>query len=155
LLRVEYINQFRHQHDQLVETLKVSRDQQFSEDSKNRSLLGWESCDQALGQIQVAIEGISSIDSLDVSSDGVLRWNQAEALYNTQIASIEHDLIGRLRELLGKSSSASEMFSLFSKFNALFIRPKIRGAIHEYQVPPLSLSLSHDRRNSWNESRRI
>ncbi|KAI7053050.1 Dynein heavy chain, partial [Hortaea werneckii] len=35
---------------------------------------------------------------------------------------------------LAVAKTANEMFRVFSKFNALFVRPKIRGAITEYQV---------------------
>ena len=40
----------------------------------------------------------------------------------------------RLRDQLGTAKNANEMFRIFSRFNALFVRPHIRGAIREYQT---------------------
>lgn len=47
---------------------------------------------------------------------------------------MENQIIARLRDRLGTAKNANEMFRVFSKFNALFVRPKIRGAIQEYQT---------------------
>lgn len=38
-----------------------------------------------------------------------------------------------MRDQLGTAKNANEMFRIFSRFNALFVRPRIRGAIREYQ----------------------
>ena len=43
-------------------------------------------------------------------------------------------MTGRLRDQLGTAKNANEMFRIFSRFNALFVRPHIRGAIREYQT---------------------
>ncbi|WP_244079146.1 hypothetical protein, partial [Enterococcus faecalis] len=45
-----------------------------------------------------------------------------------------NSIIARLRDRLATAKNANEMFRVFSKFNALFVRPKIRGAIAEYQT---------------------
>lgn len=50
------------------------------------------------------------------------------------MSRVENQIIARLRDRLGTAKSANEMFRVFSKFNALFVRPKIRGAIQEYQT---------------------
>lgn len=34
---------------------------------------------------------------------------------------------------MGGASNANEMFRIFSKFNGLFFRPRIKSAIEEYQ----------------------
>jgi len=47
---------------------------------------------------------------------------------------VENSIIARLRDRLATAKTANEMFRVFSKFNALFVRPKIRGAIQEYQT---------------------
>lgn len=52
---------------------------------------------------------------------------------NERVARVENQIIARLRDRLGTARNASEMFRVFSRFNALFVRPKIRGAIQEYQ----------------------
>ena len=53
---------------------------------------------------------------------------------NERVARVENQIIARLRDRLGTARNASEMFRVFSRFNALFVRPKIRGAIQEYQT---------------------
>lgn len=50
------------------------------------------------------------------------------------MARVENQIIARLRDRLGTARNANEMFRVFSRFNALFVRPKIRGAIQEYQT---------------------
>jgi dynein heavy chain 1 len=66
------------------------------------------------------------------------------------VARIENQIISRLRDKLATARNAQEMFRVFSKFNTLFVRPKvstqcacllfsnpdvqIRGAIQEYQT---------------------
>lgn len=47
---------------------------------------------------------------------------------------MENQIITRLRDRLVTARNVNEMFWVFSKFNALFMRPKIRGAIQEYQT---------------------
>jgi dynein heavy chain 1 len=54
--------------------------------------------------------------------------------YNDRVARIENQIISRLRDKLATARNAQEMFRVFSKFNTLFVRPKIRGAIQEYQT---------------------
>ncbi len=46
----------------------------------------------------------------------------------------ESMITANLRDNLTSSRNANEMFHVFSKFNALFFRPRIRGAIQEYQA---------------------
>lgn len=47
---------------------------------------------------------------------------------------MENQIISRLREHLGAARNATAMFRVFGRFNALFVRPKIRGAIQEWQT---------------------
>lgn len=47
---------------------------------------------------------------------------------------IQTRITARLRDQLGTAKNANEMFRIFSRFNALFVRPHIRGAIREYQT---------------------
>ena len=46
---------------------------------------------------------------------------------------METAIAAKLRDQLGTAKSANEMFNIFSRYNALFVRPHIRGAIKEYQ----------------------
>lgn len=47
---------------------------------------------------------------------------------------VEARITAHLRDQLGTAKNANEMFRIFSRFNALFVRPHIRGAIREYQT---------------------
>ncbi|KAI8447648.1 dynein heavy chain, N-terminal region 1-domain-containing protein [Phakopsora pachyrhizi] len=42
--------------------------------------------------------------------------------------------VSKLKNRLGSAPNATEMFGVCSKFNTLFVRPKICGAIQEYQT---------------------
>lgn len=54
--------------------------------------------------------------------------------YDERIDRVETQITARLRDQLGTAKNANEMFRIFSRFNALFVRPHIRGAIREYQT---------------------
>ena len=54
--------------------------------------------------------------------------------YDERIDRVEARITARLRDQLGTAKNANEMFRIFSRFNALFVRPHIRGAIREYQA---------------------
>ena len=54
--------------------------------------------------------------------------------YDERIDRVESRIAARLRDQLGSARNANEMFRIFSRYNALFVRPHIRGAIREYQT---------------------
>ena len=54
--------------------------------------------------------------------------------YDERIDRVETRIAARLRDQLGSARNAKEMFRIFSRYNALFVRPHIRGAIREYQT---------------------
>ena len=56
------------------------------------------------------------------------------ARYDKRIDRVETRITARLRDQLGTAKNANGMFRIFSRFNALFVRPHIRGAIREYQT---------------------
>ena len=62
-------------------------------------------------------------------------WAAAENAYNERVARVENQIIARLRDRLGTARNANEMFRVFSKFNALFVRPKVN---HAFNSPSLS-----------------
>jgi len=66
---------------------------------------------------------------LDTSKEGDELLANAEKLFNAQIDIAENYITKRLREKLGGSSNANEMFRIFAKFNGLFFRPRIKSAI--------------------------
>lgn len=85
-------------------------------------------------EVKEAYEIMKRIDVLDVSVEGGEIFAAAEHAYNERVSRVENQIIARLRDRLGTARNANEMFRVFSKFNALFVRPKIRGAIQEYQT---------------------
>lgn len=58
-------------------------------------------------------------------SEGTEIWVAAENAYNERVSRVENQIIARLRDRLGTARNANEMFRVFSKFNALFVRPKV------------------------------
>ena len=53
-------------------------------------------------------------------------WIAVENAYNERVARVENQIIARLRDRLGMAHNANETFRVFSKFNTLFVRPKVR-----------------------------
>jgi len=96
-------------------------------------------------EVKEAYEVVKRIDVLDVSvwvsgicmrllahtndyltaADGTEIWVAAENAYNERVSQVENQIIAPLRDRLGTARNANEMFQVFSKFNALFVRPKV------------------------------
>ncbi|KAI6101817.1 dynein heavy chain, N-terminal region 1-domain-containing protein [Pisolithus sp. B1] len=85
-------------------------------------------------EVKEAYEVIKCIDVLDVLVEGMEIWVAAENTYSEQAARVENQIIAWLHDRLGMARNTNEMFRVFSKFNALFVWPKIHGAIQEYQM---------------------
>lgn len=85
-------------------------------------------------EVNSAYENIKVVDCLDISREGVEAWEAAVARYEERIDRVEARITAHLRDQLGTARNANEMFRIFSRFNALFVRPHIRGAIREYQT---------------------
>ncbi|KAJ7037806.1 dynein heavy chain, N-terminal region 1-domain-containing protein [Mycena alexandri] len=126
--RTRYLRDWRKQHEQLAVMTGPTRG------------VGGGVLDMGIGgmdmeeEVKEAYEVVKRIDVLDVSVEGTEIWVAAENAYNERVARVENQIIARLRDRLGTARNANEMFRVFSKFNALFVRPKIRGAIQEYQT---------------------
>ncbi len=73
------------------------------------------------------------INVLDTSKEGEKELSTAEKEFYNQIDIAENFITKKLKEKLGGAGNANEMFRIFSKFNGLFFRPKIKSAIEEYQ----------------------
>jgi dynein heavy chain 1 len=54
--------------------------------------------------------------------------------YNLKIDKVESQITSILKSKLSQAQNANEMFRTFQIFNALFTRPRISGAIQEYQI---------------------
>ncbi|WWC63949.1 uncharacterized protein I303_106555 [Kwoniella dejecticola CBS 10117] len=125
--RITYLRGFRRSHEQLRVMTSSTRtfsglgnDAPFEIDMEE--------------EVRLSYENVKNVDVLDVSSEGSEIWYTAETAYNDGVARIENQIISRLRDKLATARNAQEMFRVFSKFNTLFVRPKIRGAIQEYQT---------------------
>ncbi|KAG6864894.1 hypothetical protein C0991_006509 [Blastosporella zonata] len=124
--RVRYLRDWRKQHEQLAV---------MTGPTKGLGGVGMDVGGMDMEEeVKEAYEVIKRIDVLDVTVEGTEIWVAAENAYNERVSRVENQIIARLRDRLGTARNANEMFRVFSKFNALFVRPKIRGAIQEYQT---------------------
>ncbi|KAJ6227585.1 dynein heavy chain [Anaeramoeba flamelloides] len=151
--RLTKIIDFRNQHEKLEKVIQIvliksKKDQQKSnqkdefvnEDEKNEMALSKKKKKKkkqnkmtALDVLHNAYDIFRSIDHLDISKEGREAWDNALEKYDEQINKVEALIINNLKERLEKVKSSNEMFKVFSKFNVLFFRPKIRVAIQQYQ----------------------
>lgn len=145
--RLDYITSFRIRHQELRETLaKVLGTGTQLEGSIP---VGFDGINP-LEEISFAYDILKQINVLDISEDGVYNWNRAEKEYNERTTRVENAIIAMLRDRLATAKTSNEMFRVFSKFNALFVRASIRGAIQEYQSRLIDnvkadISALHDR----------
>lgn len=136
------MKRFRKQHEQLrAVILRVLRPStksvEVAENTKDSATVEHQMIDMAdanaVQEVDQAYENFKEIDPLDVSKEGVESWEIAGKRYGERIDRVETRITARLRDQLGTAKNANEMFRIFSRFNALFVRPRIRGAIREYQ----------------------
>lgn len=139
--RLSYVNTFRSNHEQLQRTIVNVLGPQSTPVvgvgavAKGDSVILEENGDvDAVEEVAGAYAAVKDVNVLDVSSEGTQLWVQAEQAYNERTSRVENSIIARLRDRLATAKTANEMFRVFSKFNALLVRPKVRGAISEYQV---------------------
>ncbi|KAI8619674.1 dynein heavy chain [Chytriomyces sp. MP71] len=129
--RIALIRAFRFKHEQLYNTIqKVMKPSKADASEKFATL----SDENAIEDVNLAYESVKNIDVLDITTEGKDVWIIAVNKYNELISRVENQIIARLRDRLGRAKNANEMFRVFSKFNDLFVNPKIRGAIQEYQT---------------------
>ena len=137
--RLKYIAAFRVNHEQLQRTIvtvlgaKQSNGIREESDGDQAVLIEEIGDVDAVEEVTQAYNALKDVDVLDVTPEGNQIWVQAELNYNERTSRVENSIIAHLRDRLATAKTASEMFRVFSKFNALFVRPKIRGAIGEYQ----------------------
>ena len=120
--RLDEIADHRKENEKLLEIVSSI----FSEESDKKSK-------EAIKDIQDAYTVFLSIKVLNMSIEGENRWQKAKKKYNLKIDRIEEEITTQMRDRLASAETTNEMFRTFSKFNALFSRPRIRGAIQEYQ----------------------
>lgn len=73
---------------------------------------------------------------MTIYEEGTEIWVTAENAYNERVSRVENQIIARLRDRLGTARNANEMFRVFSKFNALFVRPKVRSPLFPSTLDP-------------------
>ncbi|KAF2733638.1 dynein heavy chain [Polyplosphaeria fusca] len=137
--RLRYITTFRKNHEQLQRTIVNvlgSQSSRSSDPSQAKEAVIVEEIGDvdAVEEVAQAYAALKDVDVMDVSPEGTRLFEQAEQKYNDRTSRVENSIIARLRDRLGTAKTANEMFRVFSKFNPLFVRPKIRGAISEYQT---------------------
>lgn len=101
----------------------------------------------------MAYENVKFVDCLDLTPEGNACWEAAVkrcireggvfvsfdllpalSRYDDNIDCIETGIAAQLHHQLGRAKRATEMIRIFSHYNALFERARIRGAIREYQT---------------------
>ena len=138
--RLRYISTFRKNHEQLQKTIiNVLGPTSSSDASRPASSEGVAIIEEigdvdAVQEVAHAFNAIRDVDVLDTSAPGTEIWVQAELQYTERTSRVENSIIARLRDRLATAKTANEMFRVFAKFNALLVRPKVRGAIGEYQA---------------------
>ena len=129
--RLKRLAEFRLQHEQLQSV--ISRVLSPGDSSDQSDTLLQES-QSSTREVNLAYEDMKQLDVLDMSPEGQQSWDAAIRRYNERIDRVETRIAARLRDQLGTAKNAIEMFRIFSRFNALFVRQHIRGAIREYQA---------------------
>ncbi|PIK60017.1 putative cytoplasmic dynein 1 heavy chain 1 [Apostichopus japonicus] len=146
--RLEEMRKFRRQHEQLraviarvlrpAVTPQVPASPAGTPDDPQGGIINellMDAADaNAIEEVNLAYENVREVDGLDVTNEGKDAWEAAMKRYDERIDRVETRITARLRDQLGTAKNANEMFRIFSRFNALFVRPHIRGAIREYQT---------------------
>ncbi|CAB4015784.1 cytoplasmic dynein 1 heavy chain 1 [Paramuricea clavata] len=144
--RLDYVRKFRRQHEQLrqviVRVLQPPAKEQANARVPNDEMVDLQAAAasldpadaNAIEEVNLAYENTKDVDALDISKEGNEAWEAAMKRYEERIDRVETRITSRLRDQLGTAKNAGEMFRIFSRFNALFVRPHIQGAIREYQT---------------------
>ena len=141
--RLDHMRKFRRQHEQLRQVIvrvlrpetKRAGSPTTEEPEPSPEPLALDAADaNAIEEVNLAYDNVKEVDCLDVSKEGSDAWEAAIKRYDERIDRVETRITARLRDQLGTAKNANEMFRIFSRFNALFVRPHIRGAIREYQT---------------------
>ncbi|OQR99244.1 dynein heavy chain, partial [Thraustotheca clavata] len=120
--RMKELHEFREQH----EKLRVVIQRVLSKTT--------DGSDDMLTDINAAYAQFVVLDVFDVSVDGTEAWKQSRKSYEVCIERIEGSIIASLTNRLNNTSTADEMFRVFSKYNPLFFRPRIRTAVQQFQM---------------------
>jgi dynein heavy chain 1 len=126
-LRLKELADFRQQHEKLAAVIGEVLVEPGREG-------GTSAAGESLQEVQGAYQSFLSFDTLDVTPEGCKMWQDARVAYDKCIDRVETQIASKLTDRLAATSKADEMFRVFSKFNALFFRPRIRSAIKQFQM---------------------
>ncbi|RHY29832.1 hypothetical protein DYB32_004823 [Aphanomyces invadans] len=124
--RMKELHEFREQHERL--RVVIQRVLSKTDDASATS------SEDMLAEIHNAYMQCTSLDVFDVSVDGSDAWKQARKTYDLCIDRVEGSIIHSLTTRLNNTSTADDMFRVFSKYNPLFFRPRIRTAVQQFQM---------------------
>lgn len=127
--RLERIFVFRMHHHRFKQVIRKTLSNEGQGSGERGSLE-----EVALSKINEAYQSFNGINVLDISKEGWDIWDQTERTYNVKIDKVESQITSILRAKLSQAQNANEMFRVFQIFTALLTRPRIRGAIQEYQI---------------------
>lgn len=130
--RLLELYEFREQHEKLRQV--IERVSESSAATGANDVRGADINADALTEINAAYNQLSSMDPLDVSVEGTSAWKNLRKSYDLCIDRVEGRIITSLTSRLSATSNADEMFRVFSKYNALFFRPRIRSAVQQFQM---------------------
>lgn len=86
-------------------------------------------------ELQRAYDVFRSTNQDVLSSNAVNNsWNSSMRTYDACVDKLEAAIIGDLTERLASTTTALEMFRVFSKFNPLFFRPNVLRAVQRFQM---------------------
>ncbi|CAH0489695.1 unnamed protein product [Peronospora farinosa] len=130
--RLLELYEFREQHEKLCDVIRrVLGGPNSIELDVSR---GGDGFTDAFTEINAAYSQLNSLNPLDVSGEGVTAWKNLRKAYDLCIDRVEGRIISSLTSRLSATSNADEMFRVFSKYNALFFRPRIRSAVQQFQM---------------------
>jgi hypothetical protein len=124
--RIAAVRRFRRQHEQLRSVIATA----LPADALDGR--------DAAAEIAAAYAVVQSVDVLADRESVNSAWDAAVRAYDERVERVEAAITAQLRERLATAQSANEMFRVCTKFNALFYRPRVRGAVREYQAQLIS-----------------
>eukprot|EP00049_Salpingoeca_infusionum_P026814 m.28080 g.28080 ORF g.28080 m.28080 type:complete len:4577 (+) comp9012_c0_seq1:144-13874(+) len=133
--KLEVFRKFRDEHYELQTV--ISKVLKIRTSDASQQLMRDDDMD-VLGEVRLAYSWIREVDILDLTDQGTTVWERAKAKYDERVIAVEEAINERLQHHLSQAKSSSEMFRIFKRFNPLFVRQRIRGAIRSYQKKLIS-----------------
>jgi dynein heavy chain 1 len=131
--RLAELSEFREQHEKLRDVIHRVVESGSTASGSSTEVRG-EITGDAITEINAAYAQLNTLDPLDVSVEGTTAWKNVRKTYDLCIDRVEGRIINSLTSRLSATSNADEMFRVFSKYNALFFRPRIRSAVQQFQM---------------------